>query len=158
MFTANYPSLMPGVNKPGTVVTLTLPTLAASCTGQDLSLCILLLPSTRAFLGLILWGIKSQAGFVPKSPGVAELSPRSGCSWGIPSARDPRWPPLHHMGCLEQISVPQNPKKLLRGLAATDSRSLNKKQGLARAGSSLDPTPALLMFPNPAAPIAVGHS
>lgn len=161
MFTANYPSLMLGVNKPGTVVTLTLPTLAASCTRQDLSLCILLLPSTRAFLGLILWGIKSQAGFVPKSPGVAEQSPRSGFSWGAPSAGTlggPHSQPLHHMGCLEQISVPQNPKKLLRGLAATDFRSLNKKQGLARAGSSLDPTPALLMFPNRAAPIAVRHS
>lgn len=160
MFTANYPSLMLGVNKPGTVVTLTLPTLAAPCTGQDLNLCILLLPSRRALSGVISLGY-SQAGFAPESPGIAEESPRSGCSWGALSARDPRWPPLLATAAattyLEQISVSQNPEKLLWGLAETDFRSLNKTQGLARAGSSLDLTPALLIFLNPAASTTVGH-
>lgn len=75
MFTANYPSLMLGVNKPGTVVTLTLPTLAASCTGQELNLCILLLPSRRALSGVGSLGY-SQAGFAPKPPGAAEQSPQ----------------------------------------------------------------------------------
>lgn len=92
MFTANYPSLMLGVNKPGTVVTVTLPTLAASYAGQDLNQCILLLPSRRALSGVSSLGF-SQAGFAPKSPGIAEQSARSGCSWGALSAGDPRWPP-----------------------------------------------------------------
>lgn len=58
----------------------------------------------------------------------------------------------HHTGCLEQISVSQIPKKLLRGLAATDFRGLNKKQGMGRAGTRLELTPASLMFPDPAVP------
>lgn len=157
MFTANYPSLMLGVNKPGTVVTLTLPILAAPCTGQDLNLCVLLLPSRRSLSGVSSLGY-SQAGFAPKSPGIAEQ-----CVPGEPSLPGTlggphSWPLLQSShGYLEKISVSQNPTKLLRGLAATDFKSLNKKQGLARVGSSLDLTPALLMFPNPAASMAVDH-
>lgn len=147
MFTANYPSLMLGVNKLGTVVTLTLPTLAAPCTGQDLNLCVLLLPSRRSLSGVSSLGY-SQAGFAPKSPGIAEQ-----CVPGEPSLPGTlggphSWPLLQSShGYLEKISVSQNPTKLLRGLAATDFKSFNKKTGLGQSGQQLGPDPSFADVP-----------
>lgn len=84
-------------------------------------------PQQKALSGVSSPGY-SQAGFAPKSPGIAEQSPRSGCS-GEPCLPGTlggpcSWPlPQPSHGCLEQISVSQSLTKLLRGLAATDFRS-----------------------------------